>query len=411
MSQPTFNQQLKKYAQLIVKTGINVQAGDTVVLQIAVTQTQLAHHIVQQAYTLGAAEVLVVWADSFVQKQLLTQADKTRLTAQPDYRKAEIDYWLSHQAKRISVMSTAPNALADVDPERIHLFQTAAGQLQQTLRRATQNNDVSWTVVAAAEPDWAQIVFPDLTPTAAEAALWQEIFKTTRVDQPDPVQAWAAHDAQLRQKATWLNDLQFDALHYQAPGTDLTVGLPKAHFWSAASSQNAHGQRFMANMPTEEVFTAPDHRRIDGTVTATKPLSYAGQMLDGLEFTFKAGQVVQATAKTGQTLLTQLLSTDDGAKSLGEVALVPVTSPIAQADLVFHNTLFDENASNHLALGSAYPFSIKAGTKMNPLALQKAGLNQSLIHVDFMVGSEQMAIDGLTKTGQVVPIFRNGTWV
>ncbi|WP_416353261.1 aminopeptidase [Agrilactobacillus fermenti] len=405
-----FETQLKKYAALIVATGINVKPGDTVVIQIAVDQAPLARLLTSESYRLGAAEVIVDWQDTTITRHLISQSDLTRLSAGPDYLKAKIDYWIAHKAKRISVMSADPQAFAKVDSNRLNTYQKALGQINQRLRSITQNNDVSWTVVAAASPEWAQLVFPDLATTEAVRALWTEIFKTTRVDQPDPVAAWQAHDTKLHRKAAWLNQMQFDALHYQAPGTDLTIGLPKNHIWEGASSANAQGEAFMANMPTEEVFTAPDHRRIDGTVHATKPLSYAGQMLTDLSFTFRNGQVTAATAKTGQEILDQLLQTDAGAKSLGEVALVPDPSPISQSGITFYNTLFDENASNHLALGAAYPFSIQNGTKMNPLELQAAGLNQSLIHVDFMVGSAHMNIDGITKTGKTMPIFKNGDW-
>ncbi|MCH4171756.1 MAG: aminopeptidase [Lactobacillus sp.] len=410
MTLPNFEESLQKYAILIVETGINVTKGDTVVLQIAVDQADLARKITAAAYALGAAEVQVDWQDDTVQRAFITHATEQRLTAEPQWQKERIEAWIAHKAKRISVMSSDPNALAGVPHDRVNSYQRTAGQIRQHLREVTQNNDVSWTVVAAASPQWAQLVFPDKTPEAATDALWTQIFKTTRVDQADPVAAWQAHDAKLHEKSAWLNQQQFDALHYQAPGTDLIIGLPANHQWEAASSENAQGETFMANMPTEEVFTAPDYRRIDGYIAATKPLSYAGTTLTDMHFTFKAGKVVAASAATGQAILDHLLATDDGAKSLGEVALVPDPSPISQSGLIFYNTLFDENASNHLALGAAYPFSIAGGTKMNPLELQKAGLNHSLVHVDFMVGSDKMNIDGLTKSGAVVPIFRNGDW-
>lgn len=410
MNDNTFDTNLKKYAHLIVATGINVQQGDTVVLQINVNQSKLARYITAAAYQLGAVEVLVDWADDTIKQLNIQHAAIDRLTAQPGYQKAQIDYWIDHRAKRISVMSSDPNAMAQLDPKRINAYQAANSQLRQRLRRVTQNNDVSWTVVAAASPAWARAVFPEKTVTEAVSALWQAIFKTTRIDAPDPTEAWQRHDALLHEKSDWLNAQQFDELHYTAPGTDLTVGLPQHHIWEAASSTNAQGEVFMANMPTEEVFTAPDARRITGVVRATKPLSYAGQTLTGMAFRFENGKVVAATAKTGQALLDHLLATDNGSKSLGEVALVPDPSPIAQSGLIFYNTLFDENASNHLALGAAYPFSLQGGTEMNPLELQTAGLNQSLIHVDFMIGSAQMNVDGITKRGQVVPIFRKGNW-
>lgn len=218
------------------------------------------------------------------------------------------------------------------------------------------------------------------------------------------------HDDALEAKANELNEQQFDTLHYKAPGTDLTIGLPKNHLWEGAGSFNARGEKFIANMPTEEVFTAPDSRRIDGFISSTKPLSYAGSIISGMKFTFKDGKVIDFSAEKGQDVLENLLETDEGAKSLGEVALVPDPSPISQSGIIFFNTLFDENASNHLALGSAYAFNLQDGTEMSDEELKERGLNLSQTHVDFMVGSNQMSIDGIKADGTVVPVFRNGDW-
>ncbi|MGO2685726.1 MAG: aminopeptidase, partial [Enterococcus italicus] len=248
------------------------------------------------------------------------------------------------------------------------------------------------------------------SPEKAQEALWDQIFQTTRVYENNPVEAWKNHDELLRKKANELNAEQFDALHYTAPGTDLTIGLPSGHIWEGAGSFNSRGEEFMANMPTEEVFTAPDANRVDGYISSTKPLSYGGTILSGMQFTFKDGKVIDYSAEQGQETLASLLSIDEGAKHLGEVALVPNQSPISQSGLTFFNTLFDENASNHLALGAAYAFSVTGGTEMTEEELKQAGLNRSQTHVDFMVGSSHMNIDGIKKDGSRVPIFRNGEW-
>ncbi|WP_019724610.1 aminopeptidase, partial [Enterococcus mundtii] len=278
------------------------------------------------------------------------------------------------------------------------------------LRKATQSNKVSWTVVAAAGKQWAAKVFPDLPEEEQVDALWDEIFKTTRIYESDPVIAWKNHDEKLATKAEELNKEQFTALHYTAPGTDIVIGLPKNHLWEGAGSYNARDEKFMANMPTEEVFTAPDSHRVDGYISSTKPLSYAGTTITGMKFTFKDGKVVDFSAEQGQEVLAKLLDTDEGARRLGEVALVPDPSPISQSGIIFYNTLFDENASNHLALGSAYAFSVQGGTEMTDEELAAAGLNRSQTHVDFMVGSDKMDIDGIREDGSRVPIFRNGDW-
>ncbi|EGO7785506.1 aminopeptidase [Enterococcus faecalis] len=411
MTLENFNENLKKYARLIAETGVNVQDNHTVVLQISVDQAPLARLITEEAYRLGAAEVIVQWSDETIQREFLAHAATDRIENVPQYKIDQTDDWIAKGASRISVVSSNPDALAGVDAQRVAAFQAANGKALVNLRKATQANKVSWTVVAAASEGWAAKVFPELATSEEQVdALWNEIFKTTRIYEENPVIAWDIHDKKLQEKAAELNEQQFTALHYTAPGTDLTIGLPKNHLWEGAGSYNARGEEFMANMPTEEVFTAPDSRRVDGYVSSTKPLSYAGTIISGMKFTFKAGKVVDFSAEQGEEALKNLLAIDEGAKHLGEVALVPDPSPISQSGLIFYNTLFDENASNHLAFGSAYAFNLQGGTEMSEEELAAAGLNRSQTHVDFMVGSDKMNIDGIKEDGTIVPVFRNGDW-
>lgn len=405
-----FNELLKKYARLIAETGVATEKGHTVVLQISVDQAPLARLITQEAYKLGAAEVIVQWTDDQIQREFLLHAATDRIEDVPQSKIDQADEWLEKGASRISVVSADPDAFAGVDSHRVATYQAAAGKALMNLRKATQANKVSWTVVAAAGKQWAAKVFPDLPEEEQVDALWDQIFKTTRVYEEDPVLAWKKHDEKLAKKAEELNQEQFSALHYTAPGTGIIIGLPKNHLWEGAGSYNARGEKFMANMPTEEVFTAPDSHRVDGYISSTKPLSYAGTIISGMKFTFKDGKVVDFSAEQGEDVLEKLLDTDEGARRLGEVALVPDPSPISQSGIIFFNTLFDENASNHLALGSAYAFSVKGGTEMSDEELAEAGLNRSQTHVDFMVGSDKMDIDGIREDGSTVPIFRNGDW-
>ncbi len=405
-----FSEKLKKYAELIVKVGVNVQKGQPVVLYISVTQQELAHLIVEEAYGAGASEVMIEWKDTFSEREFLKHASEERLENIPEYIVKKGNYIAGKKAARISVMSADPGAYSGIDQKRIAKNQAAMGKALRQVRKATQNNDLSWTVVSAADQAWAEKVFPEKKGQAAIDALWEEIFKTTRIDKADPVKAWHEHDQKLHEKSDWLNEQQFSALHYVSPVTDITIGLPENHVWEGAGSFTPEGTEFMANMPTEEVFTAPDCRRIDGYVTSTKPLSYAGNILEDMKFTFKDGKVVEATAKKGQEVLEHLLETDAGAKSLGEVSLVPDPSPISQSGIIFFNTLFDENASDHLALGASYPFNVAGGTKMSDEELLDHGMNVSQTHVDFMVGSADMDIDGIKKDGTIVPVFRNGDW-
>lgn len=405
-----FTTHLEKYAQLITAVGVEVKKGQTIVLNIAVDQAPLARLITKSAYAAGAAEVIVQWNDDVVQKEFLKNAASDRLENVAPHKVTQMNEWLAKKVSRISVVSSDPDALKGVDSARIATFQSATGKALLPLRKATQNNEISWTVVAAAGPDWAKKVFPDLPQSEQVDALWDAIFKAVRIYSPDPIAAWREHDHKLASKAAELNAEQFDALHYTAPGTDLTVGLPKGHLWYGAGATNASGETFMANMPTEEVFSAPDFRRVNGVVSSTKPLSYAGTTILGMSFTFVDGKITDFSAEQGQEVLATLIDTDEGSHYLGEVALVPDPSPISQSGITFFNTLFDENASNHLAIGAAYPFNLDGGTKMTEENLQAAGLNRSQTHVDFMIGSAKMNIDGLHADGRTTPIFRNGDW-
>ncbi|HEL0027141.1 aminopeptidase [Streptococcus equi] len=408
---PHFDEHLEKYANLLIKKGVNIQKGHTLLITIAVEHHKLARLLTKKAYEAGAAEVLVDYNDDQITREKLLKADEDRLLQVPDYVVEQSHYLLDQKASRLVIRSANPNVFADIDSDRLAGATRATAIALEKQRTATQANKVSWNLAAAASPEWAAMVFPKLTTEEEQVdALWDAIFKMNRIYETDPVNAWDQHQERLEKKAKLLNDYQFDSLHYRAPGTDLKLGMPEQHIWEAAGSTNAQGEVFIANMPTEEVFTAPDYRRADGYVSSTKPLSYAGVVIEDMTFTFKDGQIVDVTAKKGEDTIKRLISENEGARSLGEVALVPHKTPISLSGLTFFNTLFDENASNHLALGAAYAFSIKGGTEMTNDELKAAGLNRSTAHVDFMIGSEQMDIDGITKDGQVIPIFRGGEW-
>ncbi|MDG4514019.1 aminopeptidase [Streptococcus suis] len=408
---PNFKENLAKYAKLLVSTGINVQPGHTVQLTIAVDQAELARLIVKEAYALGAAEVLVNWSDDVIARERLVNVDVERLEQVHPQRVAEMNYLLEHKSSRLVVLSDDPGAYDGVDPEKLSRSARAISQALNPMRQATQANKISWTLGAASGLEWAKKVFPNATSDEeAVDLLWDQIFKTCRIYEEDPIKAWEEHEARLVAKAKVLNDEQFVKLHYTAPGTDLVLGMPKNHLWEAAGSINAQGEKFIANMPTEEVFTAPDYRVADGYVTSTKPLSYNGNIIEGIKVTFKEGEIVDVTAEKGDEVMKKLVFDNAGARGLGEVALVPDKSPISQSGVTFFNTLFDENASNHLAIGQAYAFSIEGGTEMSQEELKEAGLNRSDVHVDFMIGSNKMNIDGIREDGTRVPIFRDGEW-
>lgn len=406
-----FDQLIEKYANLFVTTGVNVQEGHTISLSCSVDNAKLARAIAKAAYEKGADEVLIDWTDDVISRMTYEFQSEETLTNVPKYRIEKMNYLLEKGASRIGIISSDPDNLSGLDGDKIAATQKAVSQALKPMREASQANKISWTLGAAASPKWAAKVFPDLKTEEEQVdALWDAIFKSVHLYDEDPIATWAEKDKTLEAKAEELNKENFTALHYTAPGTDLTIGLPKGHRWEGAGSDNVRGERFMANMPTEEVFTAPDANRIDGVVVSTKPLSYAGSIIEGMEFHFENGRVTKVTADKGEAVIQKLIEQDEGAASLGEVALVPHESPISQSGLIFFNTLYDENASNHVALGSAYAFNLEGGTEMSEDELKEAGLNRSTTHVDFMIGSSEMDIDGIKEDGSRVPIFRNGTW-
>lgn len=410
MTLENFDHLLSKYARLLIQKGLNVGKDDYVAIHCDVDQAPLVRLLTEEAYQAGAKQVIVNWTDDAITRSHFNYQDRETLTDIPDYKIAEADDMVNKRAKRLSLRSSNPNALKGLDTQKITAAQLASAKAFKRQRNASQSNVHSWLVAAGAGQEWAKLVFPNKSDSDALDALWDQIFKTTRVYEEDPVKAWEDHEALLQEKADFLNAHQFDALHYTGPGTDLTLGLPKNHVWESAGSRNKQGEVFIANMPTEEVFTAPDARRADGVITSSKPLAYGGVVIDGMTFHFQDGEIIKAEAEEGQETLQSLIENNEGARSLGEVALVPHQSPISQSNITFFNTLFDENASNHLAMGQAYASSVQGGEDMSQEELKAAGLNRSTVHVDFMVGNAEMDIDGIQADGIRVPIFRKGEW-
>ncbi|MHC5252924.1 aminopeptidase [Listeria kieliensis] len=406
----TFNEKLDKYAELIVKTGVNVQPEQKVVINASIDSAPLVRLIAKHAFLVKAKDVIVNWTDEGVTLERYKGAPLSVFEEAPEHRVKERTELAKEGACFISIVSEDPDLLKGVDGQKIAAGQKAMGAALKEFRELTMSNAISWTVVAAASAGWAGKVFPELPETEQVPKLWETIFETTRINTADPIQTWKKHDETLYAKAKDLNEKQFKTLHYTAPGTDLYIGLPKDHVWVGAGSYNEKGHEFMANMPTEEVFCCAEKTSVSGYVSSTKPLSYAGNIIDNFKLTFKDGKIIKVEAEKGQEILEDLVSTDEGSHYLGEVALVPDPSPISQSGILFYNTLFDENASNHLAIGSAYAFNIKGGENMTRAELDDRGVNTSLVHVDFMIGSNKMDIDGVTESGETLPVFRNGDW-
>lgn len=401
---------LSQYADIIVRIGVNVQPGQAVFVTGAVEAAALVRLVAAKAYEAGASNVHVDWTDDALSRIKYEKAADEVFTKFPSWETAKRNAFVEEGAAFISIISSNPDLLKGIAPERISNFQRASGEGLREFRRAIQSDKVSWTVVAAAGKEWAEKVFPQASGDEAVNLLWEAIFKTVRLDAPDPVAAWEEHHAALHAKAEILNNYRFEKLHYRAPGTDLTVELHNKHIWVAAGSTNQQDVQFMANMPTEEVFTVPLRNGTSGYVSSTKPLSYGGNIIDRFKVTFEQGRVVQVEAEQGEEFLKKLVETDEGAHYLGEIALVPHHSPISESNILYYNTLFDENASNHLAIGSGYAFNIEGGKTMSPEELEAHGVNSSITHNDFMIGSAEMDIDGIQQDGTVVPVFRQGNW-
>jgi aminopeptidase len=313
-------------------------------------------------------------------------------------------------AARLALVGEDPALLSGQDPAKVARANKARSIAYRPALEYISGFAINWSIVAFANPAWARAVFPGVPEAEAVERLWEAIFAVTRTDRPDPVAAWAEHSAELERRATWLNERRFSTLRYRGPGTDLTLGLADEHKWLAAGGKAKNGVFCIANLPTEEVFTMPHRERVEGTVRSTKPLSYNGTLIDGIRVRFEGGRIVEAFADKGEETLRSLLSTDKGAARLGEVALVPHSSPISQSGLLFQNTLFDENAASHIAVGQAYPDTIKGGGRRPKEELAALGMNESVVHVDWMIGSQEIDIDGVREDGSVEPVVRGGEW-
>ncbi|MDF2668343.1 MAG: peptidase aminopeptidase [Paenibacillus sp.] len=401
---------LSKYAKLAVRVGVNLQQGQTLFVNAPIQAAELVRKIAAEAYEIGAKNVLVEWNDDQLTSLKYKMAPDEAFTEFPMWKAQGLEELSIGGAAFLSILSPNPDLLKHIDPKRVATATKTQATATQKYRSNLMSFKARWSIISVANEEWAAKVFPDLPVGEAVDKLWSFIFEATRVNTEDPIQAWIDHNNHLHQKVDLLNTKQYRTLVYTAPGTDLSIDLPDNHVWLGGSKEAQDDVPFNPNMPTEEVFTMPHKDGVNGYVRSTKPLNYGGTVINNFTLTFEKGKVVDMSAEQGGETLQHLLDTDDGARRLGEVALVPFHSPISDSNLIFFNTLFDENASNHLALGQAYPTNIQGGTDMSKDELIKAGVNTSLTHVDFMVGSAEMNIDGITADGTREPIFRNGNW-
>ena len=401
----------RDYVELLIREGVNLQQGQTLVISSAVDAAWFARLCAAAAYDAGAREVVMNWTDDALNRLRFLRADDAVFDEYPDWAAAKYDALTDAGAAFLSILSADPEALAGVDPDRLRRSRIAAGPKMKHYRDMASGNRVSWCVAAIPCPAWARKVFPDLAEDAAMARLWEEILKAARADRGSAVADWRAHSDELLARVEKLNKFNFKTLRYQnALGTDLTVELPEGHYWAGGAEKClGNGVMFSANIPSEEVFTLPKRDGVNGVVVAGKPLSYNGNIIEGFRFTLCGGKIVEVHADVGEELLRGATQVDEGASFLGEVALVPFDSPISNSGVLFYNTLFDENASCHFAFGSAYP-CIAGAAEMSEAELLARGVNQSITHVDFMIGTPDLSIVGTTHDGREIPVFVNGNF-
>ena len=402
---------LEKYADLIVKIGVNIQKGQTLVIISPIECATFARLIGETAYGAGARDVVISYKDELFSKIRFLQAPEEVFEEFPTWQQEFYLSYVKQGAAFVSIAASDPELLKDVNPERVAKVQKTSSVALAEYRERLMSNKNSWCVVSIPTKSWAKKVFPQLGEEEAIAALWEAIFTTVRVDMDNPISAWKKHTESLKKSADFLNSQKFKFLRYKnSLGTDLEIELPPDHIWLGGSEYTPEGVEFVANMPTEEIFTLPKKTGVNGKVVSSMPLNYNGNLIEQFSLSFKDGKIIEFTAVKGYEVLKKLIETDEGSYYLGEVALVPYDSPISNAKILYFNTLFDENASCHLAIGKAYPICIKNGENMNQQELEQLGVNHSLTHVDFMIGTADLEIMGITATGVEIPVFRQGNF-
>ncbi len=406
-----FEARLNTYADLLVKVGVNLQPGQGLMLRAQTEAAPLVRKVVETAYRLGAPLVDVSWSDDAVTRARFLHAPDDSFERVPTWRADGYLAMAQQGFASLAILSDDPDLLAGTEPERWATYARAWQRANRAYQQIAMNDGIAWSVAAYGGLAWARKAFPGVEDVQAVESLWDAIFAASRVTEPDPVAAWEQHNGRIKGWGERLNGRRYAAVRFRGPGTDLRVGLADGHTWEGGSAVTPGGTRFTPNMPTEEIFTAPHRERVDGVVKASMPLANGGSVIDDFTLRFEKGAVVEAHAGTGQAALDRILDTDEGARRLGEVALVPASSPIARTGVLFFETLFDENAASHIALGRAYPTTVEGGAAMSEEQARGAGLNDSLAHVDFMIGSAEMDVDGETADGRLEPVMRAGEWV
>ncbi len=401
---------LDKLAEVAIKVGLQLQPGQDLVLTAPMAALPLVRRIVEHAYKAGAGIVQPIFSDEEITLARYKYAANESFDRAPGWLYEGMAKAFSGNAARLAISGDNPMMLAGQDPDKVSRANRATSMAYKPALEKITGFDINWNIVSYPNASWAKLVFPDDPEEVAVKKLADAIFAASRVDVEDPIGAWKAHNAKLKERWTWLNGNNFSALHYTGPGTDLTIGLADEHRWKGGASEAKNGITCNPNIPTEEVFTTPHARRVEGYVRSTKPLSHNGTLIENIEVKFEAGRIVSAKATKGEAVLNKVMDTDEGARRIGEVALVPHSSPISKSGVLFYNTLYDENAASHIALGQCYADCFVNGTKMSGDEIAARGGNKSLIHIDWMIGSDKIDIDGITQDGKTVPVMRKGEW-
>lgn len=404
------NASLDKLAELSIKTGVALAAGQDLLITAPYEAAPLVRRLAYHAYKAGAGVVTPLFSDPAVTLMRYQNARPESFDHATQWLFDGMAAAFDANTARLAVVGEDPMLLSEQNPDSVGRANQALSKASSAVRERITRFDVNWNIIAWPGTEWAKQVFPELSDQDAQVALADAIFKASRADQEDPIGAWAVHNKNLRMRTDWLNERNFAALRFYGGGTDLTVGLAKDHEWMGGASVARNGITCNPNIPSEEVFTTPHAQKVEGTVRSTKPLSHQGTLIEDISATFKEGRIIEASASRGQDVFLKLLDTDDGARRLGEVALVPHSSPISQSGLLFYNTLFDENAACHIALGQCYSKCFKNGAALSAEDVTERGGNSSMIHVDWMIGSDEIDIDGIAQDGTVTAVFRNGEW-
>ncbi len=407
---PFDTSQLDRLAETIVSTGVNLAEGQNLLITASAEALPLVRRVTECAYRRGSGLVTPILSDEDVTRARYRFGRPESFEQAPDWLYQGMANAFGSNTARLGIAAENPMALASEDPENVARATRVNAEAFRPALEKISGFEINWSIAAYPGRAWAKLVFPDLDEDAAQAELAKAIFSASRTDQDDPVAAWAVHNANLAVRRDWLNSQEFAALHFKSSGTDLTVGLADGHCWMGGASEAKNGIVCNPNIPSEEVFTVPHKDRVDGIVRATKPLAYQGTLIEDIEVRFKEGRVVEANASKSEKVFRKLLESDDGARRIGEVALVPYASPISESGILFYNTLFDENAACHVALGQCYKDCLRDSDGASADEIARRGGNSSVVHVDWMIGAKDTDVDGITTTGDRVAVFRNGNW-